>query len=152
MGLSTCNSTKTVPANASGPARESPCCTAPTSTPMAIANAAGRVPLSSRAIHQPAARPGAAFGRTLKKIHSLRAVSRWSTPYSATETGFAARYLRLGIITKSAISLRLEALFRLAYADSMDCWIVADLEHLGGSPRVRGTRISVAFILEALAA
>ena len=30
--------------------------------------------------------------------------------------------------------------------------IVADPEHLGGSPRVRGTRISVAFILESLAA
>jgi uncharacterized protein (DUF433 family) len=31
-------------------------------------------------------------------------------------------------------------------------WIVADPEHLGGSPRVRGTRISVALILEPLAA
>lgn len=31
-------------------------------------------------------------------------------------------------------------------------WIVADSEHLGGSPRVRGTRISVALILESLAA
>ncbi|HYV27083.1 MAG TPA: DUF433 domain-containing protein [Candidatus Eisenbacteria bacterium] len=30
--------------------------------------------------------------------------------------------------------------------------IVADQEHLGGSPRVRDTRISVAFILESLAA
>jgi uncharacterized protein (DUF433 family) len=34
----------------------------------------------------------------------------------------------------------------------MDAWIVADPEHLGGSPRVRGTRISVALILELLAA
>jgi uncharacterized protein (DUF433 family) len=34
----------------------------------------------------------------------------------------------------------------------MKNWIVADREHLGGSPRVRGTRISVAFILESLAA
>ena len=34
----------------------------------------------------------------------------------------------------------------------MKDWIVADPEHLGGSPRVRGTRISVAFILESLAA
>jgi uncharacterized protein (DUF433 family) len=34
----------------------------------------------------------------------------------------------------------------------MKSWIVADLEHLGGSPRVRGTRISVALILESLAA
>ena len=34
----------------------------------------------------------------------------------------------------------------------MDPWIVADAEHLGGIPRVRGTRISVALILESLAA
>lgn len=34
----------------------------------------------------------------------------------------------------------------------METWIVADAEHLGGSPRVRGTRISVALILECLAA
>lgn len=34
----------------------------------------------------------------------------------------------------------------------MDPWIVADKEHLGGSPRVRNTRISVALILESLAA
>lgn len=34
----------------------------------------------------------------------------------------------------------------------MSRWIVADPEHLGGSPRVRGTRISVALILESLAA
>jgi uncharacterized protein (DUF433 family) len=31
-------------------------------------------------------------------------------------------------------------------------WIVADPEHLGGKPRVRGTRISIAFLLECLAA
>jgi uncharacterized protein (DUF433 family) len=31
-------------------------------------------------------------------------------------------------------------------------WIVADPEHLGGNPRVRDTRISVALILESLAA
>ena len=34
----------------------------------------------------------------------------------------------------------------------MDTWIVADPEHLGGSPRVRGTRISISLILESLAA
>ncbi|HOC58001.1 MAG TPA: DUF433 domain-containing protein [Verrucomicrobiota bacterium] len=34
----------------------------------------------------------------------------------------------------------------------MNNWIVADPEHLGGNPRVRGTRISVALILESLAA
>jgi len=33
----------------------------------------------------------------------------------------------------------------------MDNWIVADPEHLGGSSRVRGTRISIALILESLA-
>ena len=30
-------------------------------------------------------------------------------------------------------------------------WIVSDEDHLGGKPRVRGTRISVAFLLECLA-
>ena len=34
----------------------------------------------------------------------------------------------------------------------MKKWIVADPEHLGGSPRVRGTRISVALIIESLTA
>ena len=34
----------------------------------------------------------------------------------------------------------------------MKTWIVADKEHLGGAPRVRGTRISIAFLLESLAA
>jgi uncharacterized protein (DUF433 family) len=34
----------------------------------------------------------------------------------------------------------------------MKNWIVADPEHLGGSLRVRDTRISVAIILESLAA
>jgi uncharacterized protein (DUF433 family) len=34
----------------------------------------------------------------------------------------------------------------------MNKWIVADPEHLGGSARVRGTRISVALVLESLAA
>jgi uncharacterized protein (DUF433 family) len=30
-------------------------------------------------------------------------------------------------------------------------WIVADPEHLGGKPRVAGTRISVEFLLQCLA-
>lgn len=30
-------------------------------------------------------------------------------------------------------------------------WIASDKEHLGGKPRVQGTRISVAFLLECLA-
>jgi uncharacterized protein (DUF433 family) len=34
----------------------------------------------------------------------------------------------------------------------MENWIVSDPEHLGGCPRVRGTRISVALILESFAA
>jgi uncharacterized protein (DUF433 family) len=33
-----------------------------------------------------------------------------------------------------------------------ELWIVSDPGHLGGKPRVRGTRISVAFLLECLAA
>jgi uncharacterized protein (DUF433 family) len=34
----------------------------------------------------------------------------------------------------------------------MEKWIVNDAEHLGGSARVRGTRISVSLILESFAA
>ena len=34
----------------------------------------------------------------------------------------------------------------------MKHWIVSDKQHLGGAPRVRDTRISVAFLLESLAA
>ena len=30
-------------------------------------------------------------------------------------------------------------------------WIVADADHLGGKPRVAGTRISISFLLESLA-
>jgi uncharacterized protein (DUF433 family) len=30
-------------------------------------------------------------------------------------------------------------------------WIVSDKQHLGGKPRVRDTRISIAFLLEGLA-
>jgi uncharacterized protein (DUF433 family) len=30
-------------------------------------------------------------------------------------------------------------------------WIVADPDHLGGKPRIAGTRISIAFLLESLA-
>lgn len=35
---------------------------------------------------------------------------------------------------------------------TMQRWIVSDPEHLGGSPRLRGTRISVALVLESFAA
>jgi uncharacterized protein (DUF433 family) len=34
----------------------------------------------------------------------------------------------------------------------MKKWIVADPNHLGGKPRIDGTRISIAFLLESLAA
>ena len=34
----------------------------------------------------------------------------------------------------------------------MQNWIVSDKEHLGGAPRVRDTRISIALLLESLAA
>jgi uncharacterized protein (DUF433 family) len=34
----------------------------------------------------------------------------------------------------------------------MNTWIVSDPEHLGGNPRVRGTRIPVSLVLESLAA
>lgn len=30
-------------------------------------------------------------------------------------------------------------------------WIVSDKEHLGGKPRVKGTRISIAFLLDCFA-
>jgi uncharacterized protein (DUF433 family) len=46
----------------------------------------------------------------------------------------------------------LERLIEWAKLIRMNNWIVADPQHLGGSPRVRGTRISVALILESLAA
>jgi uncharacterized protein (DUF433 family) len=32
-----------------------------------------------------------------------------------------------------------------------DKWIVADADHLGGKPRVAGTRIPISFVLESLA-
>jgi uncharacterized protein (DUF433 family) len=34
----------------------------------------------------------------------------------------------------------------------MNTWIVSDPEHLGGNPRVRGTRIPVSLVLDSLAA
>src|SRR5260221_5699465 len=79
MGLSTCSRTKIAPANASGPASEVPRCTAPTSTPIAIAKAPGRIPLNRSATHQAVASPGLAFARAAKSFHSLRSVSVWST-------------------------------------------------------------------------
>jgi len=46
----------------------------------------------------------------------------------------------------------LSDLFLWSKLNSVKTWIVADAEHLGGSPRVRDTRISVSLILESLAA
>ncbi len=34
---------------------------------------------------------------------------------------------------------------------SNEKWIISDKDHLGGKPRVQGTRISIAFLLECLA-
>ena len=34
---------------------------------------------------------------------------------------------------------------------SEEKWIVSDKDYLGGKPRVRGTRISIAFVLDCLA-
>lgn len=31
-------------------------------------------------------------------------------------------------------------------------WIVSDAEHLGGKPRIRGTRIAVSFLLDCISA
>jgi uncharacterized protein (DUF433 family) len=57
------------------------------------------------------------------------------------------------LLPKTAIEVsRLERLVEWVRMNDMKEWIVADPEHLGGSPRVRGTRISVALILESLAA
>lgn len=34
----------------------------------------------------------------------------------------------------------------------MNAWIVSDPEHLGGNPRIKGTRIPVSLVLESIAA
>ena len=47
---------------------------------------------------------------------------------------------------------KLEQIAIWSKIQGMNYWIVADPEHLGGAPRVRDTRISVALILESLAA
>ncbi len=36
--------------------------------------------------------------------------------------------------------------------DEPERWIVSDEEHLGGDPRVKGTRISISLLLDLLAA
>src|SRR5947209_14319240 len=68
----TCSRTNTQPTAASGADRLAPCCTAPTRSPMAMANTAGNKPRRMSAAHQPQASPKSAFGRTLKNFHSLR--------------------------------------------------------------------------------
>src|SRR3989442_1046689 len=79
MGLSTWSRTNTIPAKVSGPARWSPRCTAPTSTPIAMANTAGSRPRRTSATHQATARTRSAFGRTPKNVHSLRSRRRRNT-------------------------------------------------------------------------
>ena len=79
IGLNTCNATNTLPVRASGRPSESPCCTAPTSTPMEIANSAGNAPRNSSTTHHTDASPGAAFGSTVKNFHSFRARRRLIT-------------------------------------------------------------------------
>src|SRR5437764_11763588 len=70
-------------------------------------------------------------------------------PQNKSKTDLAARHIR----PPSATWPRsLSHTFDWRKLDRMDNWIVADPEHLGGSPRVRGTRISVALILESLSA
>src|SRR6266851_5440756 len=66
---------KTTPMSVSALPRPPPRCTAATSTPMAIANTAGSTPRRTSTTHHAVARKRSAFGRTPKKIHSLRAVS-----------------------------------------------------------------------------
>src|SRR5437773_3344598 len=66
---------KTAPTRVSALPRPPPRCTAATSTPMAIANAAGSTPRRMSTTHHAIARKRSAFGRAPKKIHSLRAVS-----------------------------------------------------------------------------
>src|SRR5579859_808795 len=61
-----------MPTNASGVTSCWPRCTAPTSTPMATANAAGKAPRKSSTSHHKLASSGSALGRTLKNCHSLR--------------------------------------------------------------------------------
>ena len=68
--------TNTTPTKASGPARSSPACTAPTSTPIAMANRAGRRPRATSTTHQATARGRSARGRTAKNFHSGRSRSR----------------------------------------------------------------------------
>ena len=57
---------------------------------------------------------------------------------------------RLSLFTPlfSGLSRNLKAI----RVQGMKKWIVADAEHLGGSPRVRDTRIPISLILESLAA
>ena len=43
------------------------------------------------------------------------------------------------------------AALRPAHERPLEKWIVSDRDHLGGKPRVQGTQISVAFLLECLA-
>src|SRR5712664_1293082 len=78
-----------MPAKASGPARSELCWTAPTSTPMAMANTAGSAPRSTSTIHHAAASTGSAFGRTLKNFHSCRSRNLRMCPCTIDDGGGA---------------------------------------------------------------
>jgi len=70
-GESTCISTNAAPTKASGPARGSPRWTAPTRTPIAIANTAGSRPLKTNTVHQTDARPRSAWANAPKNFEPL---------------------------------------------------------------------------------
>src|SRR5687767_6851777 len=70
---------KMIPAASSGWPGSPPRCTALTSTPIAMAKAAGSTPRSTSSSHHAAASRGAAFGRTAKNFHSLRSRMRRNT-------------------------------------------------------------------------
>src|SRR5207249_18220 len=76
MGARIWSRTNTTPEKSNGLIRLSPCWTLLTTMPIAMANTAGRTPLSPTSSHQTAARPGLAFSRTEKNFHSLRSCRR----------------------------------------------------------------------------
>ena len=80
-GVSTCSSTNTTPTNASGPASASPRCTAPTSTPMAMANSGGQHAAQRRArAHQAAAQPAVGLrqdGEELPLLARTQVFQHW---------------------------------------------------------------------------
>src|SRR3954454_4896786 len=72
IGFITCISTNTMPVKVSGPPSACPFSTAPTRTPIAIANSAGSTPRSSSTAHHRIASVRSARGSTPKNFHSCR--------------------------------------------------------------------------------